>query len=150
MKLIDVLAINSIGLEKPAKNWQEAVSLAGEYMIKDQGIEKRYIKAMIDAVINIGPYMVVAPGIAIAHARPEDGAKKICVSIVRLKDPVEFGSKNNDPVDLIFGLAAIDHDSHIGVLRGLAILLQDTEAVAKIRSARNVNEVYALIQDIKV
>jgi len=148
MRLIDVLAKDSIGLDESAIDWQEAIRLAGKYMIIDQGIEESYIIAMINAVKTIGPYMVVAPGIAIAHARPEDGAKKICISIVRLKDPVKFGSKNNDPVDLVFGLAATDHDSHIGVLRDLARLLQNKDAVKKIRLAKNAHEVYSLIQSL--
>ncbi|MDP2964502.1 MAG: PTS sugar transporter subunit IIA [Pelolinea sp.] len=150
MRLIDVLSKNSIGLDEPAVDWEEAVQLAGKYMINNHGIKERYITAMINAVKSIGPYMVVAPGIAIAHARPEDGAKKICISIVRLKNPVKFGSKNNDPVDLIFGLAAKDHDSHIGVLRGLARLLQNKGAIEEIRRADNTNEVYSLIQALDV
>lgn len=148
MKLIDILAKQSIILEEPAANWQDAVRSAGKYMLAVHGIEDRYITAMIDAVKNIGPYMVIAPGIAIAHARPEDGVKKICMSVVRLKEPVEFGSKNNDPVDLVFGLAALDHDAHIGALRDLATLLQDKGAVEKIRKAQSVDEVYSIIQNI--
>lgn len=146
MRLTDVLAKHSIAIDAPVKDWQDAVRLAGDYMLKDDGIEERYIQAMINAVIEIGPYMVVAPGIAIAHARPEDGVKKICLSIVRLKEPVEFGSSVNDPVDLVFGLAALDHETHIGALRDLATLLQDGDSMQAIRSASTVDEVYRLIQ----
>jgi len=148
MRLIDILAKQSIALDEPAADWQDAVRSAGKYMLAVQGIEERYTTAMIDAVKNIGPYMVIAPGIAIAHARPEDGVNKICMSVVRLKEPVEFGSKNNDPVDLVFGLAALDHDAHICALRDLATLLQDKGAVEKIRKAQSVDEVYSIIQNI--
>lgn len=148
MKLVDILAKQSIGIDEPAKDWQEAVTLAGKYLLKDYGIEERYIQAMINAVLDIGPYMVVAPGIAIAHARPEDGALKICLSIVQLRKPVEFGSSYNDPVDLVFGLAGKDHHSHIEALRDLASLLQNPEAIAKIRQAKTVGEIYSTIEEI--
>jgi len=148
MRLVDILAGQSIGIDLPAKNWQDAVRMAGEFIMKDDGIEERYIQAMIDAVIEIGPYMVVAPGIAIAHARPEDGAKKVCLSIVRLKNPVAFGSSSNDPVDLIFGFAAMDHESHIDALRDLANLLQDAGHMESIRNAKSSDEIYTIIQSV--
>ena len=149
MRLHEILAPQSIALDVPAGDWQEAVRQAGNYMLMDDGIEERYIQAMIDAVIDIGPYMVVAPGIAIAHARPEHGAKKVCLSIVRLKEPVKFGSSTNDPVDLVFGLAAMDHESHIGALRDLATLLQDADSMQAIHNAEKTDEVYELIRTIQ-
>jgi len=149
MRLYDILSPQSIALDVPAGDWQEAVRQAGKYMLVADGIEERYIQAMIDAIIDIGPYMVVAPGIAIAHARPEHGAKKICLSIVRLKEPVKFGSSTNDPVDLVFGLAAMDHESHIGALRDLANLLQDADSMHAIRGAKKADKVYELIKAIQ-
>lgn len=148
MRLVDILSKQSIGIDEPAKDWQAAVRLAGKYLLKDGGIEERYIQAMINAVIEIGPYIVIAPGIAIAHARPEDGALKICLSIVRLKKPVNFGAKYNDPVDLIFGLSGNDHNSHIGALRDLAALLQNIDAVTQIRQAKSTDQIYTVIEGI--
>jgi len=148
MKLLDVLPEKSIGLDEIAENWQHAMKLAGEYLMKNEGIEERYIDAMISAVETIGPYMVVAPGIAIAHARPEDGAIKICLSLVRLKNPVNFGSKSNDPVDLIFGLAGVDHDSHISILRDLASLLQNKNAINTIRKLKSTEEIVQYLRNL--
>ena len=119
----------------------------GSLLVEQESIEERYITAMIDAVKTLGPYIVIAPGIAIAHARPEDGAKKIGISLVRLKPPVEFGSKNNDPVDLVFGLSALDHDSHIDVLRDLAGILQNKEIIEVVRLSNSIEEIFKAISN---
>lgn len=50
--------------------------IGGELLEKSGAIEPRYIDAMINTVKEIGPYIVIAPGIAMPHARPEAGAKK--------------------------------------------------------------------------
>ena len=147
MKLVDVFNEESIRLDELADTWQDAVRLVGSLLIEQESIEERYITAMIDAVKTLGPYMVIAPGIAIAHARPEDGAKKIGISLVRLKPPVEFGSKNNDPVDLVFGLSALDHDSHIDVLRDLAGILQNKEIIEVVRLSNSIEEIFKAISN---
>ncbi len=43
-------------------------------------------------------HIVIAPGIALPHARPEDGVIDSTVAVVRLAEPVNFGNEDNDPV----------------------------------------------------
>jgi len=47
--------------------------LAGAFLVDTDAVFPSYVDAMVRAVEELGPYMVVAPGIALAHARPEDG-----------------------------------------------------------------------------
>lgn len=148
MKLRELIIKETIRVNQIASDWEGAVRLAGNVLLENGIIEKEYINAMIEAVKKIGPYMVVAPGIAIAHARPEDGVKKIGMCLVGLAEPVEFGSKNNDPVDLIFGLAAVDHDSHIESLRDLANLIQDKDKVKIIRNTTSIEEIINVLEDL--
>lgn len=104
---------------------------------------------MVQAVEEIGPYIVVAPGIAIAHARPEDGVHQICLSLVVLAQPVEFGSTVNDPVDIVFAFGGIDKESHLGLLRQLAVILQDEKAVNEIRKAETARAISDLLQHVE-
>jgi PTS system ascorbate-specific IIA component len=53
---------------------------------------------------ELGPYAVIAPGIALLHARPDDGVLAPCLALITLSRAVEFGSEQNDPVDLVFAL----------------------------------------------
>jgi PTS system ascorbate-specific IIA component len=96
---------------------------------------------MIQAFEELGPYMVVAPGIALAHGRPSESVLATGLSLVTLSTPVVFGSPSNDPVSLVIGLAAVDHDSHIDLMAGLSELLMSNESVNFLLNARNESEV---------
>ena len=79
-----------------AGDWREAVKLSGGLLVASGAAEEGYISAMVRTVEELGAYAVIAPGVAIPHARPEDGAKKVGLSLAVLSEPVEFGSKEND------------------------------------------------------
>ncbi|NLC53219.1 MAG: PTS transporter subunit EIIA, partial [Firmicutes bacterium] len=140
-----VLTAETISLKAVANTWDEAVRLCGELMVKADCVEPRFVDAMIEFVLTNGPYVVLAPGIAIPHARPEDGVKKMCMSLVTLATPVEFGNEDNDPVDLVIGLAAIDNSSHLDALAELIAILGDERKREIIRNAVSPQEILALV-----
>lgn len=63
---------------------------------------------------------MLTKGLALVHARPEDGGLAVGVAAVRLAAPVEFGHPDNDPVDLLLAFCTPDPDAHVGTLSGLA------------------------------
>lgn len=144
--LLDLLNEKTIRLNAEAADWPESVRLAGVLLVDTGAVSPSYVDAMVRVVEELGPYMVVAPGIALAHARPEDGVKRMCMSLVRLASPVEFGSEANDPVDLVFAFGAVDKNAHIEVLKDLATFLQYKEAVAALRCCKSASEVARLIE----
>jgi PTS system ascorbate-specific IIA component len=103
-----------------AAGWEEAVRAATRPLVEAGAVEERYADACIRMVSEHGPYMVVAPGIALAHARPEDGARELCLSVAVLSGPVDFGHPDNDPVDLVFAFGSPDADQHVELLGALA------------------------------
>lgn len=136
--LADYLTKEVIRLQVPVKNWQEAVSAAGNLLVNNGNCLPEYVDAMIHAVDEFGPYMVLAPGIALAHARPEDGVVRMGMSIVTLEKPVNFGSPENDPVKLVIGFGGVDHDSHLKMLQELAIFLMDEGNQELLKSANEI------------
>lgn len=143
--LKDLLKENTIKLKMDVKDWEDAVRKGGELLEQDGSIEHRYIDGMINSVKEIGPYIVIAPGIAMPHARPEAGTKKIGMSLLTLKHPVEFGNKDNDPVSIVVCLCAIDHYTHLKAMSELVELLGDDNKVEKIRAAEKVEDILNLI-----
>ena len=113
------------------ENWEGAVKAAGDILVKNNKVKEEYIEAMIDTVKEIGPYIVMAPGIAMPHARPECGVIDCGISIITLKEPVNFGNKEFDPVKLIFALCAKESESHIELLKDLSVILDDDEVIEK-------------------
>ncbi|MGQ9493310.1 MAG: PTS sugar transporter subunit IIA [Anaerolineae bacterium] len=130
---------NRIQLVDTVPSWQEAVKMGGQ-MLVDHGIANPdYVDKMIAVCQELGPYTAIAPGIAIPHARPEDGAKRFGFSLLVVKQGVEFGS-HNDPVHLVLSFATPDKESHLEFLRQLATLLQNAEDIARVIVAKKTPE----------
>jgi len=126
---------NLVDVDVTVEDWQGAIRAAGKLMVEDGAVEERFVDAMIRVAKEFGPYIVVAPGIALPHARPEDGVIQASIAIVRLSTLVEFGNEDNDPVYLVVALAAVDHEQHIDGLRQLALVLGDDEKIEAIKKA---------------
>jgi mannitol/fructose-specific phosphotransferase system IIA component (Ntr-type) len=133
--LSDLLPFERIALGVRVGTWREAIEQAGRLLFETGAVRFEYIAAMIKVAEELGPYIAIGPGIALPHARPEAGAKKSALSFVRLTEPVFFGNPANDPVDLVFALAAVDHTAHMVALQALAELFMSKELMAKLRAA---------------
>jgi ascorbate PTS system EIIA or EIIAB component len=107
-----------------AADWRAAVRAACAPLAESGALEPRYAERCIALVEQYGPYIVLAPGLALAHARPEDGVRRLCVSAAVLSHPVQFGHPDNDPVDVVFAFGSPDSDQHVGLLAALANHLQ--------------------------
>lgn len=125
--LEDLLTESFVATNGKADSWEEAISKAGDLLIKNKTIESIYVQNMIQAVYDFGPYIVIAPGIALAHASSKAGVHQISMSLLTLTEPVPFGSKLNDPVHAVFTLATTDHDSHLIALSELVRLLDQED-----------------------
>ena len=129
VNLADYLPEGSIITRASAGDWQAAVTLAGDALVAQGITTAAYTQEMVKAIEDLGPYVVIAPGFALAHARPSPAVLKTGISWVSLADPVNFGSKDNDPVRLVVGLAAQDHTSHIEIMSALAGILDDDDVL---------------------
>lgn len=137
--LADLLTDDRIQLRKSVNDWKEAIELAAQPLIEDQVINEQYVHAMLESVVKFGPYIVIGPGLALAHARPEDGAKKLGVSVLTLSTPVKFGNKDNDPVSLVFCLSAINNYSHLNVMKAIVRLVANPDKIAELSQIENLD-----------
>ncbi|MBU5455062.1 PTS sugar transporter subunit IIA [Caproiciproducens sp. MSJ-32] len=144
--LIDILREELIKLNVKCNDWKEAIE-EGAYLLEKEGIvNKNYKEAIINNFYELGPYMVIAPGIVLSHARPEAGVNKNGISILTLESPIEFGSELNDPVKLIITLAAKDNTSHLSSLSKLMEILMNSDDLNSIINAKTVQEVVKIIE----
>ena len=134
-----------ISLDVEAPDAEAAIRAAGQLLVNEGAVENRYVDAMIASYKEKGPYFVLAPHIALPHAKPEDGVNEASVSLVRLKQPIAFGHKNNDPVELVFALGASSSSEHIALLRKLTTLLNDPGHIKQLREAATPEEVSHLL-----
>ena len=143
--LSDLLPREAIRLDVRAHDWRAAIRASGDALVAAGATSAGYSDEMIATVEQFGPYIVIAPGIALAHSRPSPAVFRPGLSVVVLAEPVEFGHAVNDPVRLIVGLAAPDDQGHVEALATLAGLLSDEPSRAALLSARNADEVRAVI-----
>lgn len=143
--LNEILTKDKIQFEDKIENWQEAIRKAAQPLLADECITPEYIDAMIKNVDTLGPYIVIAPGIALPHARHEDGVKKIGMSFMRLKESCAFSEKPEHQVKLIFVLAAIDNETHLKALSQFSMMMSDATNVEKLQNASTVSEVLEVI-----
>lgn len=139
-ELIKFINENFVEANIKADTWEEAVRESGNILLKNGYIEESYIHAMINIVKNMGPYIVMAPGVAVAHARPEDGAKKVGVSFAALDKPINFGNDDNDPVKMVVSVCSTDHLSHMKALTQLAEIIEREDFIENISKATNKKE----------
>jgi len=144
--LNQALAEGSILVRAQASNWKQALELAGSALEQSHRTTSEYTKAMVAAFEELGPYMVIAPGIALAHARPSGAVLSTGLALVTLSEPISFGNTANDPVSLVIGLSAVDHDSHIDLMAALSELLMDAMKVNMLLQAENVEQVRTLLR----
>ena len=133
-----------VGLE--ASDWKEAIQLAGDPLIASGNIEKQYIDDMIRSVEELGPYIVLTKGFALAHSAPCPSVIRSGISLITLKDPVEFGS-SNDPVNVVMCLACVDKTSHIETLQKIARVLMQKGSIERLVESKTVEELYQRINN---
>jgi len=90
-------------------------------------------------------YIVLAPGLAMPHARPECGALGNSLSVVKLKKPVPFGHPQHDPVSVVLGLVARSESEHLDVMEALADVLGEEGNIERMTGAKSVEELIAVL-----
>ena len=144
--ITDVVKAEAIRLRVEAKDCEDVIRKSGRVMVEQGVVEERYIDAMIEVFKEMGPYIVVTQGVAIPHARPEDGAKKVGLALLTLKKPINFGHEENDPVRICIAFATPDKDQHLKILASLAKFLQNREDIEAITNARTPEEVIEILR----
>lgn len=136
MRLIDYFPDAAIKIKSSARNWQQAIDFSMEELLQAGYVNAAYIQAIKNTTLETGPYYILAPFIAMPHARPECGAIKTGLSLTLLKTPVAFG-ENNEPVKLLIGLSAADSDDHIGAIQALSEMFCEESQIEALLNAND-------------
>ena len=139
-----IIAKENMRVQVKAADWKEAIRQAGGILEEAGSITAEYTESMVQAVETFGPYIVMMPGFAIAHAAPAPSVKKTDMAMLNLAQPVTFGSPN-DPVKLMLCLACTDSSSHVDALQAIAMALDSDEVRERLASAQSVDEMEAIL-----
>lgn len=146
MRITDLLDRRSVSLTAAPGNKAEALDMAVELMEKSGKISdiEAYRKQVYlreeESTTGIGE------GIAIPHGKC-DAVKKPGLAAMVVKNGVEFESLDDEPVTLLFLIAAPNtkDNIHLDVLSKLSVMLMDEEFTASLRNAGSVDEFLEII-----
>ncbi|WP_053218476.1 BglG family transcription antiterminator [Virgibacillus senegalensis] len=143
--LKDLLTEDMISFTEEVDSWEQAIQIASEPLLSGNYITRNYIDAMIHDIKTLGPYVVIAPGIAIPHSRPEHGVNKVGISLLKVSDGVSFSNQEKHQANLIFVLAAIDNETHLKALSQLTNLLGEEKNIKRMVETSNKQEILDLV-----
>ncbi len=140
MTIFDYIDEKTLSFGLSFGGWRDAVLYAGGLLEEAGYITGQYTQDMVSLIESLGPYIVVMPGVALAHARPEGHVMKNSIAIVTLKDGLNFGHEMNDPVKVIFAIAAVNDDEHLKLFQSVADYLIDENNLNRVLHAKNIND----------
>ena len=82
--MLELIKEENVEVGVHAADWEDAIRRSAQHLLETGKIEERYIRAMIDAVHRVGPYIVLGNHVALAHARPECGVNELSVHFTTL------------------------------------------------------------------
>lgn len=136
---------SALNLGARARDWKQAVMLAGKSLEASGAVTAEYAKRMVRVVEEFGAYIVIAPGLALAHARPGPDVHAEGLSVVTLADPVPFGHPHNDPVSVVIGLAVCTPEEHVAGVAALANAFNDASTIDALAAVSTPDEVRRIL-----
>ncbi|MDK9769725.1 PTS sugar transporter subunit IIA [Vibrio sp. B181a] len=142
---------NSIKLQAKASNWREAIKIGTDMLIASGAIQPSYHDAIISSVEELGPYICIAPNLALPHARPENGVIRTAFALVTLEEPIYFEGED-ERVDVLITLAGSSSDEHMEGLMEVTQVLDDEDSetgvdLDKLRRCRSKTDVFNVIDE---
>lgn len=144
--LLDYLMEPFVKIYDSVDSWEEAIALATQPLLKKELVTQNYLETMIHNVNKFGPYIVLSPGIAMPHAREEDGIRRAGMSLLVLKEPVLFSDKPKDKVSLVIVSALTDYNESGFILRQIGQLINNQIAVENILQSEHPTQIIKYLQ----
>lgn len=140
------LPAENIQIVDSVSDWKQAIRLSAQPLLAKETMTEAYIDAIFNSHQELGPYYVLAPGLAMPHARPEQGAIKNGLSLLHIKQGVSFDAEENDPIYVVIMLCALSGDEHINMITALADIFSDDERLSALLKASSIEEIQGVIK----
>ncbi|MFH7826262.1 PTS sugar transporter subunit IIA [Kluyvera sp. 142359] len=139
------LPVENIQIVDSVSDWKQAITLSAQPLLVKGAITEDYINAIFNSHQELGPYYVLAPGLAMPHARPEQGAIKNGLSLLHIKQGVSFDADENDPIYVVIMLCALSGEEHINMITALAEIFSDDERLSALLKASSMEAIQSVI-----
>jgi PTS system nitrogen regulatory IIA component len=148
MQVTDLISPDRIACGVDAQSKKRALETLSDLIAKDrQQISSHDVFDSLLARERLGA-TGVGHGVAIPHGRLRKSEQTIG-ALIRLKDGIDFGALDNEPVDLLFALLVPEEstEEHLQILSSLATLFSDAAFREKVRNAKTPEDMYKILTD---
>ncbi|ELA9341925.1 PTS mannitol transporter subunit IICBA [Vibrio parahaemolyticus] len=134
----------NIHLGLKAANKEEAIRFAGNKLVELGYAEPEYVDAMFEREALVPTYL--GESIAVPHGTVEakDRVKKTGIVICQYPSGIQFTEDDDDVAKLVIGIAA-KNDEHIQVITTITNALDEPEAIEKLTSTNDVEEILNIL-----
>lgn len=144
--LSELLTPDKIHFTEKELSWQEAITLSAKPLVEQGYITPEYTEAMIKRVTELGAFIHIGKGIAIPHARPEDGVQKLGMSFLKVRKPVLLLDDEKHSIDLFICLVMIDNTLHLKALSELTSFLVDDKTLKQFKQANTAEDIIKMMK----
>jgi PTS system ascorbate-specific IIA component len=142
----DLIEMNRVSFAQGFDRWEDAVGAAAQPLIRDGAIDATYITSMVDCINKYGPYIVIAPDVAMPHAQGGGtGVHETSMALMKVEQPVHFSASPEHDARLLFVLASVDSDSHMDMLQALVEEISDEAFLARLLDVHDMDELKQLV-----
>ena len=127
-------------------SWQDAIVASCAPLVKQGVVDECYSSSIIACVEKYGPYIVIAPNIAMPHSTENaKGVNKTGISFMKVEKPVVFDPEDDEKnAQLFFTLASCNHEQHLDNMMKLSEMLMDDDLVIELAKVTSDEELLEL------
>jgi PTS system ascorbate-specific IIA component len=133
----------SIVAQDTSPSFADAVSQSVSLLVASGKAQLSYVDEVLESLKTLGPYFVIAPGLALAHAKSSDSVLAPGMALLKLAQPVISGSAN-DPVSLVFSMCSPNASEHMEMLADFGQIMSTDQVMTNLLNASAVS----VIEDI--
>ncbi|MBE9476935.1 MAG: PTS sugar transporter subunit IIA [Proteobacteria bacterium] len=145
MILTEILVVEAVQFAQSETSKKRLLQKISDLAGSAYGIDSGLVFSALNARESLGT-TGVGRGVAIPHARFES-LDRVIGLFTRLQKPLDYGSMDNQPVDLIFTLLAPQKEGaeHLKALALVSRTLRDENVCAKLRSNQNEQAIFSIL-----
>ena len=144
--IMSYLNDNHINIINEKMSWQNAIHNMGKILLKENCIEKRYIEAIVQKNMTLGPCMFITDKVVLAHAKIEDGALNLGINLGIFHEPIIFTESKK--CEIMIFLVAIDQESHLKILNDIMTIFSDKSNINRIIKCETKQEIIDVFNEI--
>ncbi|MGM0125603.1 hypothetical protein IGI37_003002 [Enterococcus sp. AZ194] len=134
---------------KQRHTFQQAIFQSAQGLLEKASIQQSYIDKIISNAEQFGNYMMVLPGILLAHAGEEDGVIENGFSISMFKQAVQSPETNDYPINIIMVVAMNRHEFYPAIER-IIQWISSTQTIATLSNEENKSTIAKTIKSLLV